>query len=682
MKNKIHLTSLLILVTAGQLFAQFSFTPSKPLPGDVIKFTYNPPAKVFNTTDTITCTCFKWGLYEDDYAFESGAFYQPTVVKMYRNGDRYEGTVKTDTLTKALTLNFTSGDVKFKRVENNNVLVKGKVDKNDSLGYFILFYNVAGTECRSSNYFVAYYLISNYLNQIGITNEKKATQLFIRELELYPDTRKVWSMLSVVMRKSDPEGFKTMATNELNKIFEKGLTTESDYSLVTNLTSQLKLKGISKYFSDISTDKYKESGGPINLKEIYGKFAAERDINKKEVLMNDFVKCFDKLSYDDKLNLVMSSGLPRTIKSPILISLIQNDRVDDFQKYSQKYNISKETAPYLDYFYVKVLDTLLVRNKFPEYTEKEALSLLAFYKERLTFLNQGMPLPAIADEAYLTPAMQKEKALSSIVLFSGFCATMYEKAGNYKKALSYSNDALRYMQMLSNASLKAPEMNTQYSLLAEKVLPQKECKAEVEKLVASGFWKPEMIEVLKRIYIIENKAESGFDEYIKALKKSQMEELKKSLVASILNEPAPEFTLTDLEGKQVSLESLKGKTVILDFWATWCGPCKASFPAMKKLIDANKNNPDVKILFVDTFERFKDEKENRDKVVEFMKTNNYPFQVIYDFKNKVSADYKVTGIPTKCIIDKNGNLRYRLVGAELNESKLIDEMNAMLESIN
>lgn len=88
---------------------------------------------------------------------------------------------------------------------------------------------------------------------------------------------------------------------------------------------------------------------------------------------------------------------------------------------------------------------------------------------------------------------------------------------------------------------------------------------------------------------------------------------------------------------------------------------------------------------VDTFRKYKkrvkDENENREKVIEFIKTNNYPFNVVYDFNSKVSSDYKVTGIPTKCIVDKEGKIRYRIVGAETDEAKLIDEMNAMIETI-
>ncbi|HWR99837.1 MAG TPA: redoxin domain-containing protein, partial [Prolixibacteraceae bacterium] len=66
---------------------------------------------------------------------------------------------------------------------------------------------------------------------------------------------------------------------------------------------------------------------------------------------------------------------------------------------------------------------------------------------------------------------------------------------------------------------------------------------------------------------------------------------------------------------------------------------------------------------------------------EFMTQNNYPFHVLMDSQSKTAAAFKMNSIPTKCIIDKNGNLRYKITGAETNEGKLLDEMNAMIESI-
>jgi thiol-disulfide isomerase/thioredoxin len=81
------------------------------------------------------------------------------------------------------------------------------------------------------------------------------------------------------------------------------------------------------------------------------------------------------------------------------------------------------------------------------------------------------------------------------------------------------------------------------------------------------------------------------------------------LAKELISQPAPAFSLVDLEGNKVSLAELKGKVVILDFWATWCAPCKKSFPAMQKALDKYKADPNVRFLFIDTWERIPEPKK-------------------------------------------------------------------------
>ena len=116
--------------------------------------------------------------------------------------------------------------------------------------------------------------------------------------------------------------------------------------------------------------------------------------------------------------------------------------------------------------------------------------------------------------------------------------------------------------------------------------------------------------------------------------------------------------------------------LIVDFWATWCGPCIASMPAMKTAQENLKQRDDVTFVFVDTWESAENQKQN---AKDFMTKNNYPFHVLLDDESKVVADFKVSGIPTKFVIDKTGNIRFKSVGFSGNDDALVDEVSMMVE---
>ncbi len=684
MKKTILLTCLLLASCIIRLNAQLTYTPLKPVPGGTITFSYTPPAGLFSATDTIICEAQKWGLYEDDAVYEAYRQYKSLNIILKKTGPRYEGSLVTDALTRAVTLNFTSGQVKWEMVDRKLVLASGKVDTNDNLGYVIPLCTPEGTEQSYSNHFIGKYLRSYYLNQLGFSNAEKAADYFLREIELYPDAiGRVINDLAGVLKPTNPAGFNTFITNELNKQFERGLNSASDYTLVATLAGMLNLKGVSGYFREQGQAKFGEKSWYDTMSALWDEFNAEKDIARKEVLMNNYIEKFNNSSYEEKTSLSGTGGSPRPVRFTFLHALLENDMMDEYEKYRQQYNFSCETTPSQYYAFRDELDVLLAKGKYQELTEQKALQYISYYKERLRLLNEDSPLPATADDSYLTTGEQKRSTINALILFSDFCAAMYDQSGDYKKAFSYAADAMNYQEMMWG-NRKNADLNTRYSLLAEKVLPPAESRKAIESLVVEGAWKPEMKDALKRVYIKDTGSEKGFEDYFATLREPELTALSQELLKTMINEPSPAFELTDLEGKKVSLEDYKGKVVILDFWATWCGPCKASFPAMQKAVTAYANDPDVKFLFVNTFEnksKTRTDEVIKKDVVTFIKDNNYSFHVLLDLDKKVAGAFKVTGVPTKLIIDGNGNIRYRIVGAGTDETKVMDEMRIMIKSV-
>lgn len=135
---------------------------------------------------------------------------------------------------------------------------------------------------------------------------------------------------------------------------------------------------------------------------------------------------------------------------------------------------------------------------------------------------------------------------------------------------------------------------------------------------------------------------------------------------SLVGKAAPDFSLPSLDGSVVSLLQLKGKVVVLDFWATWCPPCRKSLPHLQHVSqDLKLKNKDLRVVAVDL-------KETRAKVQEFMNRNGYGFLVALDSDGAISEAYLVHGIPTTVIIDRAGVIRNVFVGFGDSSEKLLD----------
>lgn len=117
---------------------------------------------------------------------------------------------------------------------------------------------------------------------------------------------------------------------------------------------------------------------------------------------------------------------------------------------------------------------------------------------------------------------------------------------------------------------------------------------------------------------------------------------------------APDFALPDLDGQVVGLPDLKDTVIVLDFWASWCGPCREGLPHLQKL-QAELGPKGANFFAVNV-------SEPRDKAAEFMQQNKLDLRVLLDEKGEVSKAYGVSGIPQTVVIGKDGVIRKILVG--------------------
>ena len=123
-------------------------------------------------------------------------------------------------------------------------------------------------------------------------------------------------------------------------------------------------------------------------------------------------------------------------------------------------------------------------------------------------------------------------------------------------------------------------------------------------------------------------------------------------------ETAPDFTVCDNDGNEISLSDKFGKPVIVNFWATWCGPCKSELPIFDAAYLAHGDK--VEFMMVDLTDGYNDTPE---KVMEFVKAEGYSFPVYHDVSQDAAKTYGITSVPLTIFLNPDGSMRYYQIGA-------------------
>ena len=629
MTKRLLFLVLLFVTIASQAQKNFTYTPEKPKPGDEITILYEPAGDLANNIKPVEGVFYQNGtglMKADD-------------ITMQRKNGKFTATVKTDTAASFIYFGF-SIDKKF--------------DNNFNDGYYIQLYQDEKLREGSNTNLSSFYQYN--IRQVGgDPNNEKALAAMEKEFELYPESRKknlfgYIRLYSTVKKEDAPK----LVQKEIESLLKSGLKEETDYATLQNLYSAAKLPEQQKFITGIMKEKF--PNGKWTVSDQLQKYSQEKDIEKKKAMLNDIIA---KTETDENWKWMKQNlGYYKTL---VPRAYLANKDYENFKKSIAELGIEKAELAGLynsaAWEMQKTSDHLELAEEFSKFATE-------YYKNE-------WKNPTGKKPDYMT---QKQWASNNKYTYAMYADTygmvMYRK-GEYKKGLPYAKDAA----MVVNEG-RDPDQNNTYALLAEKTLPKKQYVKELEQFVKDGKSTSEIKEILKRAYIKDKKSENGFDEYIVALQKEATIKMLEELRKSMLNEKAPVFALLDLDGKKMNLDELKGKVVVVDFWATWCGPCKASFPGMQKMVSKYKDDPNVKFVFIDTWERGEEKPKNAS---EFITSNKYTFHVLMDNEDKVVAEYKVEGIPTKFVIDKKGMIRFKAIGFDGSDDKLVNELTAMIE---
>lgn len=616
-------------VSAQNLPSNIKLNPAVPVGGTKVKITYNPEGTALAGMNEITVRALRFKGGDAD-------------VEAYTLSKRpygYEASIDLPDSTDLLAFIFVAGEQK---------------DDNKEEGYLVPVKPTKKSAVTSAHLSRAMYynMYINYDFELPVQPEK-ALEHAEKAYKENPSSQSAIvayvNNFTRVKGKEGEEEFKKL----LQDIEADGNLNESNYSLFISYFTRMKETAIAEALKTKRNEKFPEGNWKVTEKMQSLAGIQDNAETEKEIL---------SLLQDEKFS---------SFKTRLYYMLLEQYKEEGNQ---EKLNNLIASAPIKDVHstYNDVAWNMAENDEDIDLAEKLSAAATEWAKNNIDHPDEKKPY------YYSTADWKKTRQYIYSMYADTYSFILYKK-GEYQKGFPYAKEAAEIREF------KSPDYNDRYALLLEKVARPADVVNELEKLVAKGAAGSSTFEVLKKAYLATNKTEAQFESYFAGLKQQAKEHRKKELAAKLINEPAEDFSLVNLEGKKVSLADYKGKTVVLDFWATWCGPCIASFPGMQKAVEKYRANDKVAFLFIDTWENGEDREQ---KVKEFIAKNNYSFHVLFDTPQKADPDqfevvsrYKVQGIPTKFVIDGNGNVRFKSVGFGGSTDGLVDELEAMIELV-
>ena len=611
--------SLLSLIVCIFIFASAHFSkaqdaviisPEKPQVGDEVTISYNPNAENAQIT----------GADEIFLVFERSRFYElPDELNMKKNGDTWQTSFKVPEYATYANFYIESGKTKQKTPSGKN--------------YEVLVYN-GDKPLEKALISKMYALKGQYPDDANI--DSLQLDVLEKALEYYPDSFSI--NIRMIDKKIDlyPDRKKELK-EKAYALIEEELANEPPTSeqmghvrLGYNLINEkAKYDSLEKNI----IEKYPDS--EIALDDLYDKARKEKDTDKKAEMLHKII---------NKSN---NNSIVEGAYELLYDVAEEKGNVVEMLEYADKWLNGIE--PWKARGHNEVARDLVANNADLEKAEKFALKALELVDREpvgaMYHFDEYGYIPAYVDDS--TKTAQHKKLRGQVMATRGMIET---KKGNFDKA----------EELLVQANELTGEKE------AQKYLAEMYRESDRPKKAFDVYWDyllkhptdDKVRESLKESYIVYNGSEEGFNDKTAELDRRWREKMMEKFNKERIDEPAPSFaSMTDLQGDPVDTKTLEGKILVVDFWATWCGPCKRAFPYLQKVYDNYKDNPKIKFIVLNSAwsNTIKDARK-------WAKEEDYTFPYYFDKDSKITEAFGVRGIPTTFVIGPDGNTQFKKVG--------------------
>lgn len=622
--------ALLLLLFPYFLAAQtWKHTPNTPKAGETVKVEFDLTNSKMNAVENI-------GIYALEYVNNKA---HAVEVATLRTGNKLTGILDINAAAKAVVLIL------------NNLDDNEPKDNNGGDGYAIPLFDANGKQLPE-NFAAQAILYREWGGLLGLNRlPVKAIELQEKAFADQPDLKKkYWSSYAnnLMAAKRGGEGQK----NILNLLTEVEANAEADENDLLNAIKFYDKIGLADKTKAIKENiRQKWPKGQLFQQEQRKKIEMEPDLAKGEELLAAYITQFPPQTDDEKNQIVQ-------LRSAIANKYGDQQNWDKFRSIAAQLPESDRASLYNNFAWE-------LAEKGEAIDEASVMAATATQIARKEIANPSSP-----KMAYMTEKAAEKLRKQFFTMYADTYAYILDKKGDAKGAADLQAEVI--------AANKGddPEMNERYVAYLERSAAP-DLRYQLEGFLIKGKSTSKMKEQFKKLYLAEDHSEAGFTTYLSKLESAAKAERQREILQKMVNDPAPAFSLKNLKGETVSLESLRGKVVVLDFWATWCGPCKASFPGMQKAVEFYKNDPNVAFLFMDSWEKAEDKLKNAN---DFITGKGYTFNVLLDTDDKVITSFGVSGIPTKFILDRAGKIRFKTTGFDGSDDGLVEEMKIMIDT--